>query len=140
MKECSYCGKIFSDNVTVCDVDGQPAIAVGSKSRKTKARGFSNSFTGRAAPMKARALVGSVGLGMIVPAMQVKNASGSYAWIFLGLIIAMGCYLCVSFVISKLIVKLKPQTFFGKQSLLFGYWIAPILTYLTVFWIVKSSN
>ena len=27
MKECSYCGKEFSDSVTVCDVDGQPLAA-----------------------------------------------------------------------------------------------------------------
>jgi hypothetical protein len=36
MKQCSYCGREYSDDVAVCDVDGQPVVADGSKPHKSR--------------------------------------------------------------------------------------------------------
>ena len=141
MKECTYCGKEFPDSVTVCDIDGQPVVAPGSKPGQPQASwSFRNAFPGFAAYMSARALVASIGAGMLVPAKHVQVASACYPWILLGVMIALGCCIGVSFVMSKLDDKLKPRTFLARQCFSLGCWTAPVLTYFVVLWIVKSSQ
>jgi hypothetical protein len=84
-------------------------------------------------------LIICVNIGLCLPVFYGNGEACHLAWIVSGLIIALACYFLISFFISKLIVQFSPKTFLPKQLLSLGYFVAPLLAYLLVLLMVKTT-
>ena len=84
-------------------------------------------------------LVGSLCIGLCLPVFYANGQASHPGWIIFGLLIGAGSYFLVSFLMSRLGAAWIPRSFVAKQLFSLGYYAAPLLAYLLVLWMLKSS-
>jgi hypothetical protein len=83
------------------------------------------------------ALIACLNIGLCLPVFYANGVACSPRWMVSGLFIGAACYFLISFFMSRLSVTLSPKSFVAKQVFSLGYFVAPLLTYFLVFWMVK---
>jgi hypothetical protein len=81
--------------------------------------------------------IGCANIGWALPLFYANGVAWHFPWIASGILISMICYIAVAFSMSKLEALVQIQNPFGKAFLSLGYWVAVVVAYLLVLWMVK---
>jgi hypothetical protein len=89
-------------------------------------------------PSQIAALIICLNIGLFLPVFYANGVAYSPRWMASGLFIGAASYFLISFFMQRLSARLRPKSFGAKQVFSLGYFVAPLLTWFLVLWMVKS--
>jgi hypothetical protein len=91
-------------------------------------------------PSQIAALIVCLNIGLCLPVFYANGVACRPGWIAAGGFIGAACYFAIWIFMSRLSVALSPKSFVAKRVFSLGYFVAPLLTYFIVLWLIKSVS
>ena len=91
-------------------------------------------------PSQIVAFIVCLNIGLCLPVFYANGVACSPRWMASGLFIGAACYFSISFFMSRLNAAFSPKSFVAKQVFPLGYFVAPLLTYFLVLWMIRSVS